>query len=34
MADYTSMIKEVCDFLASINVNVEEDEMVQGCLGG
>ena len=34
MADYTSKIKEVSDFLASINVNVEEDKMMQVCLGG
>ena len=30
----TSRIKDICDSLASINVTVEEDEMVQICLGG
>ena len=34
MADYTSKIKDICDSLASIDVNVEEGEMVQICLGG
>ena len=34
MADYTCRIKEIYDSLASINVTVEEDEMVQVCLGG
>ena len=34
MADYTSKIKEIYDSLSSINVTVEEDEMVQVCLGG
>ena len=34
VADYTSRIKDICDSLASINVNVEEEEMVQVCLGG
>ena len=33
MADYTSKIKEICDSLASIDVNIEESEMVQVCLG-
>ena len=33
-ADYTSKIKDICDSLASIDVNVEEGEMVQICLGG
>ena len=28
MADYTTKIKEICESLASTNVNVEEDEMV------
>ena len=32
--DYTSKIKDICDSLASIDVNVEEGEMVQICLGG
>ena len=31
---YTSKIKDICDSLASIDVNVKEDEMVQICLGG
>ena len=34
VAGYTTRIKEICDSLASINVTVEEDEMVQVCLGG
>ena len=34
MADYTSHIKEICDSLASINVTIEEDDMVYVCLGG
>ena len=34
MADYTSKIKDICDSLASIQVNIEESEMVQICLGG
>ena len=34
MADYTSRIKDICDSLASIEVNIEEGEMVQMCLGG
>ena len=34
VADYTSKIKEICDSLASIDVNVEEGDMVQICLGG
>ena len=34
VADYTARIKEICDSLASINVIVEEDEIVQVCLGG
>ena len=37
VADYKARIKEICDFLASINVVIEEDEIVQvnlvgGCL--
>ena len=28
VADYTSMIKDICDSLASIEVNIEESEMV------
>ena len=34
VADYTSKIKDICDSLASIEVNIEESEMVQICLGG
>ena len=34
MADYTSKIKDICDSLASIDVNVKEGEMVQICLRG
>ena len=33
VADCTSKIKDICDSLASIDVNVEEEEMVQICLG-
>ena len=33
-ADYTSRIKDICDSLTSINMTVEEDKMVQVCLGG
>ena len=32
--DYTSRIKDICDSLASIEVNIEEGEMVQIGLGG
>ena len=34
VADYTSKIKDICDSLASIDVNVEEGEMLQICLKG
>ena len=34
MADYTSKIKDICDSLASIDVNIKEGEMVQLCLRG
>ena len=34
VADYTSKIKDICDSLASIDVNIKESEMVQVCLGG
>ena len=34
VADYTFEIKEICNSLGSINVTVEEDEMVHICLGG
>ena len=31
---YTLKIKELCDSLGSISVNVDDDEMVQICHGG
>ena len=31
---YTLKIKEICDSLGSIGVNIDDDEMVQICLGG
>ena len=31
MVDYASMIKDICDSLTSINLTVEEDEMMQVC---
>ena len=31
---YTLKIKELCDSLRSISVNIDDDEMVQICLGG
>ena len=31
---YTLKIKELCDSLGSIGVNIDDDEMVQICLGG
>ena len=31
---YTLKIKELCDSLSSISVNIDDDEMVQICLGG
>mgnify|MGYP002775570664 CR=1 FL=1 len=34
VTDYTTKIKQICDALGSINVTVDEDEMVQICLGG
>ena len=34
VANYTAQIKEICDSIASINVTVEEDEMVHIYLGG
>ena len=34
MSDYTAKIKSICDSLGSININVDEEEMVQVCLGG
>ena len=33
VSDYIVKIKSICDSLGSINVNVDEDEMVQVCLG-
>ena len=34
MSDYTVKIRDLCDFLGAINVNIDDDEMVQICLGG
>ena len=34
VTNYTTKVKEICDALGSINVTVNEDEMVQICLGG
>ena len=34
VSDYTAKIKSICDLLCSININIDEDEMVQVCLGG
>mgnify|MGYP000721700421 CR=1 FL=1 len=34
ITSYTLKIKELCDSLGSISVNVDDDEMVQICLGG
>ena len=34
VSDYTSKIKSICDSLGSINVNINDDEMVQICLDG
>ena len=34
VANYTTRIKEIYDSLASINVTVEDNEMVQVYLGG
>ena len=31
--DYNAKIKSICDSLGSININVDEDEIVQVCLG-
>ena len=33
LSDYTAKIKSICDSFSSININIEEDEMVQMCLG-
>ena len=32
--DYTTKIQEICDVLGSINVMVDEEEMIQLCLRG
>ena len=32
--NYTLKIKDLCDSLRSINVSIDNDEMVQICLGG
>ena len=34
ITSYTFKIMELCDSLGSISVNVEDDKMVQICLGG
>ena len=34
ITSYTLKIKELCDSLGSISVNVDDDEMVKICLGG
>ena len=34
MSDYTVKIKDLCDSLGAINVNIDDDEMVQIYLGG
>ena len=34
ITSYTLKIKELCDSLGSISVNVDDDEMVQICLSG
>ena len=34
IGNYTLKIKEFCDSLRSINVNIDNDKMVQVCLGG
>ena len=33
ITSYTLKIKELCDWLGSIRINVDDDEMVQICLG-
>ena len=33
VSGYTIKMKSICDSLDSININVDEDEMVQVCLG-
>ena len=34
IGNYTLKIKELCNSLVSINVNIDNEEMVQICLGG
>ena len=34
VSDYTAKIKSIYDLLGSININIDEDEMVEVCLGG
>ena len=34
VTDYTAKIKSICNSLGSININVNEDKIVQVCLGG
>ena len=34
IGNYTLKIKELCDSFGSINVHIDDDEMVQICLGG
>ena len=34
VSDYTCKIKNICDSLSSIKINIKEEEMVQVCLGG
>ena len=34
MAEYTLKIKDICNSLASIELNIEEGKMVLVCLGG
>ena len=34
IGSYTLKIKELCDSLGSINVNIDDDEMMQICLDG
>ena len=34
ITSYTLKIKELCNSLGSISINVDDDEMVQICLGG
>ena len=34
ITSYTLKIKELCDSLSSVNVNIDDDEIVQICLSG